>query len=247
MWHIIDCAIVYLQVPSHFILTAIAILVAIYTFIQLRADIVPRQKVLLIFTHITSIFFPIVLFSFRMSCELFNHICSMTLFNAIVYSIPVVFMLSAGFTFVALPVLYIKSDKTFKNTDRRLSGLIVNTCSRYQIKRPGLFFIDMAKPVAFSFASLFPAIFMSVGMYETLSLKEKEAVILHELGHIKSNSSFFKTSTILARIFSPFFMFKGFASDLTQDESDADAFAIDLQGTDRYIISAKRKIEAFFP
>ena len=95
--------------------------------------------------------------------------------------------------------------------------------------------------LAFSQASSTNRIFISVGMMETLTRKELEAVALHEIEHLRRSTPLFKASTAIYRLFSPISAVRAFNSSLVAEERIADEYAAKRQGTDRYLKSAKKK------
>jgi Zn-dependent protease with chaperone function len=100
-----------------------------------------------------------------------------------------------------------------------------------------LFLIDKARPMAFTTGR---RIFISVGMFDLLSKKELEAVLLHELYHVKARSSWGKFSARFVRVFSPIAWFS--SSSVEREECAADAFAVHSQKTKHYLKSAKKKV-----
>ena len=102
----------------------------------------------------------------------------------------------------------------------------------------------MSRPLAFSFRSFTSAVFLSVGMLEILKKKEVEAVLLHELFHVKSRASVFKLTSALIK-FSPLSFMKNFHGELGKGEGEADSFVREAQGTSLHLESAKRKMREF--
>jgi beta-lactamase regulating signal transducer with metallopeptidase domain len=118
------------------------------------------------------------------------------------------------------------------------------TAKRLGIKSPKIYLVDKAEPVAFSFSNISPRIFITVGLTELLKPKELQAVLLHELGHIKHKSSFLKFTSALLRLFMPLSSFHSLHPELQREEKEADKVAVSIQGTDRYLLSAKEKINS---
>ena len=96
--------------------------------------------------------------------------------------------------------------------------------------------------MAFSFRNFRSAVFLSVGLFDILKWKEVQAVILHELAHIKQKSSSLKLSTFMLRVFSPLSVLLKFQHKNTEEEEKADLLAIRMQKTDKHIRSARRKL-----
>ncbi len=109
-----------------------------------------------------------------------------------------------------------------------------------------MFYINSARPYAYSLKTIKGAIFISVGLFEILSKKEIQAVILHELYHIKQRSSFYKFSTNFLKTFSITPSFLNLNKSLQQEEKSADRFAIKTQKTSKHIKQAKKKISLFY-
>ena len=72
-----------------------------------------------------------------------------------------------------------------------------------------------------------------------------QAVLLHELYHIKNKSSIWKFSLNQIKRFSPLSYFSSIRKSINNEERDADLFAIKVQGTKRFLQSAKKKINQF--
>ena len=159
--------------------------------------------------------------------------CTAILTKFVIFILP---PLMAG-TFVAgyalLPYIYRKMAKPL--SIRAFKNLCVLTGISAE-----LYLIDKAKPVAFTLGK---KVFVSVGMFELLSKKELEAVLLHELYHVKSRASWGKFSTGFVKLFSPIAWFS--ASSVEREEECADAFAVKIQNTKQFVNSAKKKVSVF--
>ena len=81
---------------------------------------------------------------------------------------------------------------------------------------------------------------------DLLNKKEIEAVILHEIAHLKRKASVLTTSLSILKVFSPMSLIARFHNDFGDEEYAADTFAIKEQKTGRHIASAKRKIDGFY-
>ena len=143
------------------------------------------------------------------------------------------------------PTLFIKKyiKKSNNLHDTFISKTVREYARRMNLKIPAVHIINTAKPVAFSLSALKKKIFISMGMMELLNKKELEAVVLHELGHIKHKSSTVKFWTLYAKYLSPFAAFSH--TSLDQEELDADAVAIQFQQTNKFVRSAKQKLQNF--
>ncbi|PIN81881.1 hypothetical protein COV11_00815, partial [Candidatus Woesearchaeota archaeon CG10_big_fil_rev_8_21_14_0_10_30_7] len=113
---------------------------------------------------------------------------------------------------------------------------------KLNVKEPKIYSLNDANPMAYSITNLNPSIFISAGLSELLSKKEMESVLLHELYHHKNKVYFWKFSINLLRIFSPLATFISTSEPMKQEEKEADNYAINLQKTNKYLLSAKKKI-----
>ena len=165
--------------------------------------------------------------------------------NLTLLSLPTTLLVSTIVGFVVIPLYYVKT-----NSQRQIKrGWIINfvkTSSKYlNIKPPRIFAVDKANPQAFSFKHFRSAIFLSVGLFDILNRKELEAVILHELAHIKEKTSALKLSLAFFRVFSPMSILVKFHHEKTDEEKKADKLASSIQKTNRHIKSARTKIRKY--
>src|SRR3989344_3272923 len=128
----------------------------------------------------------------------------------------------------------------FNNT---IYKFIQKYSKKLNIKNPKTYVIDKVEPIAFSLSYISPKIFVSVGVLEILNKKEIEAVLLHELAHIKQKSSILKISNLLTKILIPFSNFYNIKEELQQEEIKADDFTVKIQNTSKNLKSAKNKIK----
>lgn len=204
-----------------------------------------KMKVGLIYGHLTLLFFPFVLFTTNFACGAMCMPCYADDAAAMIsYSLPSALILATIAGFVVIPAFYTFSNKR-RMKNREIISFVKNYSGRLRIKAPKIYVMDKAKPVAFSFKSFRSAIFISVGMLDVLNKKEIQAVLLHEMAHIKQKSSVLKFSSSILRTFSPLSLLARFHHDTGKEEKEADRFAIHVQGTSRYIASAQRKIKTY--
>ncbi|MFA6048988.1 MAG: M48 family metalloprotease [Candidatus Micrarchaeia archaeon] len=126
-----------------------------------------------------------------------------------------------------------------------LKSRLLDLALRAGAGKCGLYVFDCAKPSAFSFSGGSGAVFLSVGMLDLLGKSELDAVMLHELAHVKSRSSTFKLSVAVLRALSPFSAASSFNGELCAEEENADSFAASIQGTGRFLRSAKKKLDSY--
>ena len=160
-----------------------------------------------------------------------SSLCTKLLAKFVIYFLPALIVLSFFVGYFFIPKMY------KKNAQKHESKQFAQLC-RLVKTRAELFVIDKAIPTAFSLGK---SVFVSVGMHELLSRKELEAVLLHELAHIKANSAWHKFSSSIVHVFSPIAWFSG-SNCVEHEELMADAFVIKMQGTKKFLTSAKKKI-----
>jgi len=235
LWH---CGVLFLLDPVKMSVASASIIAAIAVFAFLRKDSIQlKWKVSAIYAHLSLLIFPIIFFALTMHC---GADCNTPLTNMVLYSLPLT-VLFAGFAgFVAIPVLFLRTGREVRGG--LIGGFVKRQSEKMGINAPNVYLAKTGKTVAFSFRSVFSAIFVSEKLLSILNRKELEAVLLHELAHISSKSSVFKVSAFLMS-FSPLSLFNSFGSDLTLEEKKADEFVVKTQKTERYLLSAKRKME----
>ena len=141
--------------------------------------------------------------------------------------------------------------QSFKKKSKQLQGsylsdFVEQNAVSYGLKEVKLYLLKTAKPLAMSFSHFRKSIFISVGMIDLLGRKEIEAVLLHELSHLKDNTPSLKISSFFLRILSPLSKFASFGREIDEEERNADKFAVGVQGTRRHIFSARKKTDEFF-
>ena len=199
-----------------------------------------KNKVSLVYLHIFFLILPLLYYAVAVPCAIpfvqgLLSFCSIVITRLVIFLIPVAIVCAITVGYFVAPLFYRKiySAKELK------SRFIAANAKKFGVKCVKVFLIDTAKPVAFALKS---SIFVSVGMYELLTKKELEAVLLHELGHIYHKSSLSKFSINFFRIFSPMSRFAEFNKRFSLEEKKADDFAVEVQGTYRFLVKAKEEI-----
>ncbi|TAL52235.1 MAG: hypothetical protein EPN86_05445 [Nanoarchaeota archaeon] len=206
-----------------------------------------KEKMILIYFHISLLIFPFVFILFNKACQ--EQILMCQGLKTYAFGIPsimigiLLFVMALSYTLV--PLFYQNNKKSMKINSTKSAASIRELASKLGWKKPEVYALDTGKPVAFAFSQVKPSIFVSVGMMDILSKKELEAVMLHELWHTHTQSASYKVSAFISRFMSPFAAFSEFEKTMTAEEIDADAFAIKYQSTKKYINSAKEKISLF--
>ncbi|MEM5802240.1 MAG: M48 family metalloprotease [Candidatus Aenigmatarchaeota archaeon] len=204
-----------------------------------------KSKIFLIYGHLTTLFFPFILFTINIGCGAFCLSCYNNIFSLIIYSIPTTLFISTIAGFIFVPIYYIYTNKSREIKNKALTHFLKKHCKKLNITIPKIYVLDKPNPMAFSLRSFKSSIFLSVGLFDILKIREIEAVILHELYHIASKSSILKFSHYILQFFSPLSFIAKLSHDSNEEEQRADKFVIEIQKTNKYIISAKRKIMKF--
>lgn len=231
--------------PPRLFLTALSFSIALATFFILKKfNLSTKFRLGLIYSHLITLIFPFILFTTNTACSaMCISTCYGNIYNLVAYSLLTTVLISSITGFFVIPALFVFSSKK-EITNKSLLNFVKKYSKLMKISSPKIYLVDKAKPIAFSFKSFSSAIFMSVGLLDVLNKKEIEAIILHELAHIKNKSSILKVSNFIFRI-SPFSMIAKFGTENSEEEKNADELAAKIQKTIRYINSAKRKLDNF--
>ncbi len=218
---------------------------SIVFFLLMRRQVAPKKKAVLIYAHLFALIMPVVYYIFTNSCMM---VAGAGFCNTLKPALTI-FLVTLGASaitgYLLTPLMLKISSNTAQITNHRLESFISLEADKAGIKTPALHLIDSAKPQAFCVSILKPRIYVSMGMADLLSKKELEAVLLHELGHLKHNSSWLKLSTYLHRLASPFSGFTDLNPSLKKSEQEADEFAVARQRTSLHLRRAKDKVEGF--
>lgn len=242
-----DCALVFFQSPLKLGIVILSVIVALVSlYFIFRKDLSAGRKVVFIYLHVFALVFPFVFYAFFSGCSSFFSGCSKLL--PTIYMLLLTGLVSAVVGSLAAPLVFIHTrSKSAREISRgRAADFVRSESKMLGIKTPKIYLFDSAKPIAFSFSNIRPVIFISAGMLDLLERKESEAVLLHELMHIKSGTSLLRFSAFFLRLFSPLSMFASFRHELNAEELKADRFAVLRQGTKRHLGSAKDKVESYF-
>ena len=218
-------------------------LAVVFLFALRKQNLSNSKKIAAIYGHLSALFFPFILFSTEAACGFFCLPCGDNAAGLALLALPTTLFASMIAGFVLIPTLFILTHRK-RELEGDYASFIRTQAQRLDLRAPKLYVVNKAKPIAFSFRSLRPSIFLSVGLFDVLKPKEVEAVLLHELAHLQRRSSTFKLSAALMK-FSPFSLLRGFAGDLSNDEKAADAAVVQVQKTPHHLTQAKRKVNRF--
>lgn len=244
----IPCLVTFLSDPAKLGIALLSLALAGIAFYALKRknSFSAKRRAAFIYAHLVALIFPAFFFVFTMACQNGILEChgSMVILYGIAYALPITLIIAFLIATVLFPLLYIFSSKSRRIREGTEYGMLRRASEKLGIKTPGLYVVDSSVPTAFSFKGLFPSVFVSVRMFELLSKKELEAVLLHEAAHIREGSSIFKVSTLLSRLL-PTAALKSFDRELDEEEARTDALVARAQGTRRHLLSAKRKLDSF--
>ncbi len=244
----VECVATFFSNPINMVLTVGPLLVSAILLLvfKLSKGLSFKKKLGLIYAHIFTLVFPFVFYLLFKGCEQVMSSCSQA--DKTISLLLITGGISLAIGLSVTPLLFIRRHMRNAVRDRNVN---LNSCiKKYSailgIKAPSIYLINDAKPLAFSVKYFKASVFLSIGLVELLSRKEVEAVLLHELAHIKNRSSMLKWSINLLKLVSPLARFTTFHHELTKEELKADSFAIQTQRSDKFIISAKSKINQFY-
>ncbi len=242
----VDCFYGFVTDSGLLTLSVFSFFLAITTLIILKkTKLSTKQRISLIYIHLTTLFFPFVLFTVKMSCGLMSISCYYSPIHLVSYALPANLTIAIFTGFIIIPNFYISMNKKRKIKNKHIIDFVRKYSKKLNIPMPRLYAVDKASPLAFSFRSFRSAIFMSVGLFDILNKKELEAVLLHELAHIKQYSSILKVSNSFLKFLSPLSILTRFHYDSNDEEKQADDFMIKTQKTSKFLKSAKMKINIF--
>jgi Zn-dependent protease with chaperone function len=236
---LLEAIVTFFKNPLHLSVLIIFWALAIISFLHWRE----HPKAHYLYAHLFFLLVPLLDFAIAVPCQIpfvqgLLTFCSVVITRTVILLVPPALILAViGGAYVA-PVVYRKLYRAKPLHEERFKDL----ARKAGVPGTRFWMLDTAKPLAFSFGK---DVLMSVGMFELLKKKEQDAVFLHELGHVKHQSSAVKFSTWLARFFSPVAHFASLGARIDAEERAADVFAIRMQGTGTYLGAAKRKMYAY--
>ena len=230
-----------LQNPINIKVLVISITLSCIFYLLFRKSSIVKRKITYLGLHISSMMFPFVFAALFWRCMMPFANCSPKLIMGFG---PIAGIIALVASFVFIPYLYRWSDKNHAIKNSWINHFVKNESEKLGIKEPELYFVNDAKPSAYSITNLKPSIFISIGLFEILKRKEMEAVLLHELYHHKSKAYFWKFSMNSLRLFTPLSTFDAASKQIRKEEIDADNYAIKIQGTSKYLNSAKKNLRA---
>ncbi len=200
-----------------------------------------KTKIGLIYSHILALLFPLVFLTTNSGCAMSCASCYTNIYHLLSLAIPSTMILGTIAGFFIIPAIFIYHNRKSQIVSGKVYEFVKVSSKKMKIRQPKIYTINRQDPLAFSFRSFKSAVFLSVGLSDILKWKELQAVILHELAHIKQKSSALKLSNFFLRIFSPISLLLRFHHN-NKEEEKADRLAIKIQKTGEHIKSARKKI-----
>lgn len=219
-----------------------SLLASISFFILFRKTDKIKIKTIYLYAHIFFLFSPFILSIFLWECIMPVFMCTPKL---IIYSLSGGSTIALFTSFLVMPYLYPCATNSSEIKDNSLNRLLKKWTRYFGISQPAIYSLNEVTPIAYSITNIKPALFLSVGLLEILNKKELEAVLLHEIYHIKNKSSIWKFSLNQIKMFSPLSFFSSIKNSINNEERKADLFALKVQGTNKFLSSAKGKINQF--
>ncbi len=238
MWELYFRNLIYTPLNLYILIIAF-ILSVIFYFLFKRAETL-KKKISYLAMHIVLIVFPFVFSAFYWKCVMSIMHCGPMAFILFIISASII---SGVLGFMFIPFLFRWSNKDHIIDRGYIKNFIKRQSKKLKIQEPTIHFTNELKPMAYSITNLKPSIFITTGLSEMLSKKEMESVLLHELYHHKTKAYFWKFSINMLKIFTPLSTFINTSQSMEKEELEADNFAVLVQKTDKYLNSAKRKIE----
>lgn len=227
----IDAVFAFVASPEKMLAVTSSLVGAILLLLAYRK----YEKPALLYAHVFLILSPLFYFALSINCSLsvlkgFLSWCTALFAKFVLFGVPPLLALSIIGGYLVLPRLYRIGARQFRSKE------FARLCESTGI-RANLFLKKSGIPEAYTIGK---DIFVTVGLFDILSKKELEAVLLHELYHVKSGASNRKWGMFIARTFSPVAWFS--ASSTEREEREADAFAAERQKTARFVKSARTKL-----
>jgi|GEM_PF-3086024 len=243
MWgmseHVLNAATRFFQDGTNVTLIT-ASLVAAAALLVLSRNLGVSAKIRsgLMHAHLAFLLFPLVFFATTLNCQQAG-LCEVGITQTLLYVIPLTLALGLVFGLLVVPFLHrlrampeAGKWQQYVNEQAKDMGLR---------RTPDVFVIDSGRPEAYSTGGLRPAIFITVGIAEALSHRQMQAVLLHELAHVREGSYALKPITQLLQAVYPDPIVAPRAMT-EEEERKADAYAASVQKTDIHLLRAKRKL-----
>ena len=244
-----ECTLAFFLSPLKSGIVALSFTIAIAALIMLRRlkSAGMKQRLSVLYVHVFAFVFPFLFYAFFRGCQSYFSGCSQA--KAIITMLALTAFISTIIAAAVAPLVFVKRQarKGMLVNGTYWNKFLARHAEALSIRQPRIFVLNTATPVAFSFSFLSSKIFLSAGLFDILSRKELEAVVLHELAHIKNSTSIMRLSGHVARLLSPFARLANFlgGNAIAEDELAADTFAASVQGTSLHLEAAKRKIISY--
>ena len=244
----VTCTSTFFFEPVHLVITLASIFASIgflISFVHTKSTATPSQRLQLLYGHFFTLVFPLVFFLVFSGCQKFFSYCGHS--DKVVYLLIGTALLSLGLAAICAPILYIRRwrKKELSSCPTQFAK-VLSSITGHSAIQPIVHFIDSAKPIAFSTFYRTPRMYLSVGLLELLTPKEIEAVLLHEMFHLKNRSAPINHIVHLIQLISPIAHFTEMESVEEAEEILADSFAYQRQKTWRYVNTARKKIDAYY-
>lgn len=243
MWgmsdHVVSAAVRFFQDGTNVTLIVVSLAAAL-CLLWLSRDVTypARTRSALMHAHLAFLLFPLVFFATTLNCQQAG-LCEVGLTQTLLYVIPLTLALGLAFGLIIVPLLHRwrtrpEAGRWQQFVDRHADDLRLR-------RKPEVRIVDSGRPEAYSTGGLKPAIFLTIGMMETLSERQMQAVLLHEIAHVREGSHALKPIMWLLKAIYPEPLVAP-AAMTAEEERKADAYAAKVQKTDIHLNRAKRKL-----
>ncbi len=243
MWgmsdHVVSAATRFFQDGTNLTLIAASLLTALALLLLSRnLTLSAKVRTNLMHAHLAFLLFPLIFFATTLSCQQAG-LCEVGITQTLLYVIPLSLAAALAFGLLIVPLLHrIKT----RPEEGSLQRFVDRHAQELGLKRsPDVRIVDSGKAEAYSTGGLKPAIFLTIGMLEAMTERQLQAILLHELAHIREGSYALKPITKLLQAVYPEPIVAP-AAMTEEEERKADSYAASVQKTDVHLRRAKNKL-----
>jgi Zn-dependent protease with chaperone function len=209
------------------------LLAAVVLFVSQRQTRSAQHRFVLLHLHLGFLLFPFAFLALSLTCTQ-TGLCAVGLTQMALLTLPLAVVAALFAGLFLLPLVH-------RLRGKPENGWMQDFVSNQSV-RADVFLFDSLHRTAYSVSGFYPAILVSRRMASALSRKQMQAVLLHELAHIRRGSQPLKTVALFLQRISPLRRLVAVPLLIQQEEAFADGFAARVQGTSRHLEKARRKI-----
>lgn len=243
MWgmsdHVVSAATRFFQDGTNVTLIAASLLAAL-TLLLFSRNLALSTKVRsnLMHAHLAFLLFPLIFFATTLSCQQAG-LCEVGITQTLLYVIPLSLVAALAFGLLVVPLLHRSKSRPEQG---RWQRFVDRQSQAVGLRRtPDVRIVDSGRLEAYSTGGVMPAIFLTIGMLEAMTERQMQAILLHELAHVREGSYALKPITRLLQAVYPEPIVAP-AAMTEEEERKADSYAASVQKTDVHLQRAKRKL-----